>query len=469
MYRSDNVYTKNKQKELDIMNKRIILLTLVILFALVIISSASAAPMQTASKHPLHRVPHLIQKGQNNEQVQPQQLPTSAPNGISLASVNSNIVPNPSLETVSPSNSNLPQYWNKYSYGRKATFTYLSTGYTGSRSIKVQSSASRNVNAYWGFEPQPVTGGEQYEFSVMYKSNINPEVDAEVQLSNGETTWLYLGTLEPSTSWKKYSSKIFLPKDAVKATIYAGILSGGYLITDDYSLAIAPTHTAFNRPLVSITDDEAASSVYTNGYPLFEKYNLVGTFYLLSSELNQGGFMTKQQFNNFRNLGWEIGSHTVDHPYLTQITTTQLDNELKNSQIALSNNFGIPITDFASPYGVYNDQAITYIKKYYQSHRTTDNDFNGKDNFDPYKIQAFSIEENMDANYVKALIDKAIRDKTWLVLVYHDVQPTQNDAYTVTTENLDATLSYLKQNNVAVVTTNQALSEIKPQMKTPLT
>ncbi len=455
---------KIEQKESGIMNKRIILPTLVILFALVMINSASAAPIPTASTQKLTGVPHLIPNVINNEQVQPEQTT----NGISSGIANPNVVPNPSLETVSSSNKNLPQYWNKYSYGNKATFTYLTTGYTGSKSVEVQSASSKNVEAYWRFDPQAVTGGEEYDVSIMYQSNTNPEVDAEVQLANGQTEWFFVGNLKPSQGWSKFNASVFFPKDAVKATVYAGILSKGFLITDDYSLTLKPAHVGFNRPLVSITDDEAASSVYKNGYPLFKKYNEVGTFYLVSSELNQKGFMTKKQFNDFRNLGWEIGSHTVDHPDLTQLTTTQLNSELNNSKIAISNNFGIPITDFASPYGLYNDQVITYIKKYYQSHRTTDNDFNRKDNFDPYKIQCYSIEYNMDANYVKALIDKAIRDKTWLVLVYHDITPAQtDDEYAVTTKNLDATLSYLKQNNVPVVTMNQALTEIKAQMTTP--
>ncbi|MHB8103868.1 MAG: polysaccharide deacetylase family protein [Methanosarcina sp.] len=407
-----------------------------------------------------HRGP-LKPHGQNTEQVE-------APVTNAVAAVTgSNLIPNPSLETTATRNRNLPLAWNKYSYGSRSTFTYLATGgYTGNKCVKVQSTAS-SVDAYWKYDLQPVTGGEQYVYSVMYKANTSPEVRAEVLLSNGQTMWMYVGGMPISTEWKKYESKIFFPKDAVKATVYTGILSRGYLITDDYSLTVAPTHTGFNRALVSITNDESYNW-YTDAYPIFKKYGLPGTTYIISGDLDSQWTMTRAQFTDFQNFGWEIGSHTVDHPDLTTVSATQLDTELKNSQATLSAYFGIPITNFASPYGSYNDQVNAGIKNYYQSHRTTENDFNGKDNFDSYKIAAFEIDSNVDANYVKALVDRAVRDKTWLIILYHHCTPTQtSDDYAVTTTNLDATLSYLKTQNVSVVTVNQALTEINSQMATP--
>jgi peptidoglycan/xylan/chitin deacetylase (PgdA/CDA1 family) len=451
------------------MMKRIVLATLLLVL---MIGSAIAAPATTTITPPQLRAPEhigrLVPQGQNAEHVEAP-VTNNVKNAVNANTVtSSNLIPNPSLETVSTKNKNLPLSWNKYSYAGKATFTYLTTGgYDSSRCVEVQSNAA-NVDAYWKYDLQPVTGGEQYEYSVMYKATTPPEVMAEVMLNTGQEMWMYLGDLPTSTTWTKYDSKILFPKNAVEATIYTGILTSGYCITDNYSLAVAPAHTGFSRAIVSITDDEAANW-YKNAYPIFKKYGDAGTFYIISGDLNSKWTMTKSQFADFSKLGWEIGAHTVDHPDLTTVNTTQLDSELKDSQATLSAYFGVPVPDFATPYGNYNDQVITYIKKYYQSHRTTENDFNGKDNFDPYKIEAFEIDSNFDANYTKALIDRSIRDKTWLVLVYHNCVPKQtSDDYAVTTANLDTTLSYLKTNNVPVVTISQGLTEVKAQMATPI-
>jgi hypothetical protein len=126
----------------------------------------------------------------------------------------------------------------------------------------------------------------------------------------------------------------------------------------------------------------------------------------------------------------------------------------------------MPVTSFASPWGEYNIEVVNQIKKYYQSHRTTDLGFNSKDNFDPYMIKAYSIESDMSPDYVKSLIDQAIRDKTWLVLVYHDIRPDDGSGflYSTTPENMETVLAYLNEKNVATLTTSQAVSEIQAQM-----
>src|SRR5438045_9316366 len=76
--------------------------------------------------------------------------------------------------------------------------------------------------------------------------------------------------------------------------------------------------------------------------------------------------------------GWEIGSHTVTHPYLATsdatdgqpnvLTPAQVTAELTNSKSALAAH-GINATDFATPYGDYKNAVLAQIAKYYASQR----------------------------------------------------------------------------------------------------
>lgn len=70
------------------------------------------------------------------------------------------------------------------------------------------------------------------------------------------------------------------------------------------------------------------------------------------------------------------------------------------------------------------------------------------------------------ANYVKTLIDKAIAEKAWLVLLYHDIRPDDGsgDLWTTTPANMEPVLAYLQSQGVAVETTSRAVSEIQGQM-----
>src|SRR5688572_7259062 len=80
-----------------------------------------------------------------------------------------NLIPNPSVETAE---GNTPQAWLTGNWGTNATqFSYLNTGYTGNRSLKVEMTQHTDGDAKWYFTPQPVAAGQDYIFSDFYQSN----------------------------------------------------------------------------------------------------------------------------------------------------------------------------------------------------------------------------------------------------------------------------------------------------------
>ena len=238
------------------------------------------------------------------------------------------------------------------------------------------------------------------------------------------------------------------------------IASNGWLQVDDY--AITPyIPVGFNEPLVSLSFDDGLSSTYSNGLPLLTKYGFVSTQYIISGKLNTTGYMTTSMVKAFLSQGSEIGSHTVTHPNLTQLTATQLNQELSQSQAKLRSLFGPTVApNFASPYGAYNQTVLTNIQKYYRSHRSTDAGYNSKDNLNLSNIRVQNIYTVTTPAQVAAWVAKAQANKTWLVLVYHDVTSnTSGSDYAVTPANLDTELANIKASGIPVKTINQALDE----------
>jgi peptidoglycan/xylan/chitin deacetylase (PgdA/CDA1 family) len=141
--------------------------------------------------------------------------------------------------------------------------------------------------------------------------------------------------------------------------------------------------------------------------------------------------------------------------------------ELRQSQLDLQTITGVKPTNFASPHGEYNAEAIAGIKQYYRSHRSVDVGFNSKDNFDIYNIKVQNILATTTTDQVAAWVTQAQAQHTWLVLVYHGVgDPVIEDsaAWSVTPEALDAQLAAIKASGISVQTVNQALNEITPQL-----
>jgi len=60
--------------------------------------------------------------------------------------------------------------------------------------------------------------------------------------------------------------------------------------------------------------------------------------------------------------GFEICSHSMTHPYLPDLTGSQLDWEIKASRDLLENLFSRPIRGFCYPFNAYNDSVLAAVR-----------------------------------------------------------------------------------------------------------
>lgn len=378
-------------------------------------------------------------------------------------SVNKNSVPNSSLEQASASNPNQPQDWTTDSWGTNtAEFTYLNTGHTGSHSVETQITSYTDGDAKWYYTPQSTPSNASYRFTDYYESNIASYVEVMVTKTDGSVEYINLQHAEPASTWTQYTDTFTTPPNTKTITVLHLIHAVGYVITDDYS--VTPyTPVGFKRALVSITFDDGWQSQYTNGLPLLNKYKVKGTFYLVPGFMNTPNYVTTSQAQAIQKAGNQIGSHTMDHPDLTTLSSTQVTNELAQSQQTLQATFG-PIKDFASPYGAYNSQVVALIKNYYRSHRSTDAGYNSKDNFNIYNIRAQVVVSTTSIAEIDSWIDQAQQHNTWLVLLFHEIN-TNGDDYCITPQNFGSVLSYINSKGLTTLTVDQALSEVVPQVQ----
>ena len=387
-------------------------------------------------------------------------VPPSPPVGSTA-----NTIPNPSVETPDSSGGQ-PQDWTADSWGSNtAAFSYLNTGHTGNRSAKVTLSNYKNGAADWDYTAQNVSAGH-YRYTDWYQSDVTSEIDAAVTV-NGTVQYYYLGTVLPSATWAQASAEFDIPAGATSITVFHLIYSNGSLTTDDFDFS-PYTPAPFNRGIVSLTFDDGWTNQYTNAAPLLNKYGQNATFYIISGELNdQPDYMSKAQISSLIASGNEIGSHTITHPDLTTLTLAQAQNQMQQSQATLQNTFGVPVTDFAYPYGAYNADTINIGKQLYVSQRTVDSGFNTKDNLDLTKLVVQNVFNTTTPAQVEAWIDQANQQHTWLILVYHEVAVTPTDPtdvqYDTQPSDLDAELNYIKNSGIAVETMQQAINEVNAQ------
>lgn len=380
---------------------------------------------------------------------------------------NTQPIPNPSLETASAANANKPADWSHDNWGTNtAQFSYPSNGRTGSRSAKVTVTNYTDGDAKWYFNPvTTLTPGKQYRFTAWYKSNVTPEAVAMFNKADGSTQ--FYGMPKPFTSgnaattWQQYSDTFTVPADAVSTSVFLLINQNGWLQTDDYSIT-SYQPTGFNRPLVTLTFDDGHEDNVTTALPLLNQYGFKTT-QCYASQFIEGVPGADQEVLAFYNSGHEICSHTVTHPFLTSLNQTQLNYELSHSQQVLENIIGQPVRNFASPYGDYNQNVNDTIDNYYQAHRTVDEGYNSKDNFNKYRLRVQNVQNTTTLAEYQSWLDQAQATNTWLILVYHRVAGDAGQFDTYPTD-FTAQMNALNNSGLTVKTFQDALTETTSQL-----
>ncbi len=131
------------------------------------------------------------------------------------------------------------------------------------------------------------------------------------------------------------------------------------------------------RALV-VTFDDAYRSVIELGLPILERLGIPGTVFVPTDHAGterpmvwsgidhwQGGphehELIALSWDELRRLdaaGWEVGSHTCSHPWLTQCDDATLERELGESRARCSDELGRPCVSLAYPYGDEDPRVV---------------------------------------------------------------------------------------------------------------
>jgi peptidoglycan/xylan/chitin deacetylase (PgdA/CDA1 family)/N-acetyl-beta-hexosaminidase len=124
------------------------------------------------------------------------------------------------------------------------------------------------------------------------------------------------------------------------------------LCTAFAAFLLAPASALATPVVVSLTFDDGWDSQQTAA-TMLAAHGLKGTFYVNSSNIGQPGYLTWPQLTTFNVAGNEIAGHTLTHPDLTTLTSTQAQHEICDDRTNIQAH-GFVVPDFAYPGGAYD-------------------------------------------------------------------------------------------------------------------
>jgi hypothetical protein len=181
----------------------------------------------------------------------------------------------------------------------------------------------------------------------------------------------------------------------------------------------------YRTPTVSFAFDDSLESTFTMAASKLGTYSMPATEYVIADAVGEPGFLTESQLLTMSLDGWEIGGHAAtldDHNEpngLDSLDPRELEEDFDTMREWMSEH-GFAQRTFAYPKGAAGAEAREYAERDYCAARVTADGPETLPPRNPFVIRGFSI--NSAATHLAQLereVDKAIAEKSWLVLTFH--------------------------------------------------
>ena len=117
------------------------------------------------------------------------------------------------------------------------------------------------------------------------------------------------------------------------------------------------------EPGVCITFDDGCETDLIAAAPVLQEFGMRATFYLTAGFLGTPGYLSVHQVRQVGSLGFEIGCHSMTHPYLSDLSDAELGHEIVDAKLQIENILGHGIEHFSCPGGRYDQRTLETARR----------------------------------------------------------------------------------------------------------
>ncbi len=114
---------------------------------------------------------------------------------------------------------------------------------------------------------------------------------------------------------------------------------------------------------VAITFDDGCASDLSVAIPLLKQVGFGGTFYITLGFLGRPGYLLPNQVREIADAGFDVGCHSMTHPYLSDLDESGLHHEIADARIQLEQITGKPVHNFSCPGGRWTPQVARIARE----------------------------------------------------------------------------------------------------------
>jgi peptidoglycan/xylan/chitin deacetylase (PgdA/CDA1 family) len=117
------------------------------------------------------------------------------------------------------------------------------------------------------------------------------------------------------------------------------------------------------EPSVCITFDDGSETDLIAAAPVLREFGFNATFYLTAGFLGTPGYLNPGQVRDLDAQGFQIGCHSMTHPYLSDLPQPDLKREVVEAKLQIEQIVGHPIEHFSCPGGRYDRRTLQIARR----------------------------------------------------------------------------------------------------------
>lgn len=127
-------------------------------------------------------------------------------------------------------------------------------------------------------------------------------------------------------------------------------------------LSVGQTLAFPEGPCVTITFDDGCETDLLAAAPILRQVGFNATFFITAGRVGTPGFLSASQLKQLAAQGFEIGCHSMTHPYLTDLDEGGLQYEIADAKKLLDQIVGLPVEHFSCPGGRSDRRVVNMAR-----------------------------------------------------------------------------------------------------------
>jgi len=223
-------------------------------------------------------------------------------------------------------------------------------------------------------------------------------------------------------------------------------------------LALAPRAP---EAAVSITFDDGWTDHARYAAPAMRPYGWPGTAYVVPYLVGTAGYMTEDELGALADEGWEIGGHY--HPSLEGRVDPELAGIVRRVRAFVETYrraADLPVT-FAYPQGYFDGHTVApAVGEGFEAARTILDGLESLPPGDPLRLRSFSVLPTTDPAQIDLYLEAAARERGWLILVVHKLDPMPREPTEIAPERFAEILERIAASGLPVRTVADVLGSL---------